>query len=437
MMAASHALRAVAAVLLGLGLLLSVPVRGGETEGPTALVLLADSSTRDTYSKFFAQLEAVGLELDFQVAGDPGLLLQKWDTWLYDSLIVFAPKAEDLGGALDSKQVLEFIDEGGNVLLAVDEHVSASLRDIAAQSGIDLALPKEKVLDHFNLRDTSDHTVIVTDDVATAAGIFGSEGVQAPILFSGIGASLSFESELAFSALRPSATAYSASSKTTSEKSQSVLAGKHISLVSLMQARNNARVAVLGSMEMCSDAFFTSAVEFKGKKYPKSGNEAFCTGVSRWATRQRGVLKVDQFLHNTQGSGATVNSSLYTIKDDVELTMRVTQLVDGKWVPYTCEDLQFDFTMLHPYVRNTMKHDDKGIFSAAFKVPDVYGIFKFVVNHYRIGYSYIDISEQVSVRPFKHNQFERFIVAAYPYYSSVFSMMAGFFVFGVLFLHAK
>jgi oligosaccharyltransferase complex subunit beta len=79
----------------------------------------------------------------------------------------------------------------------------------------------------------------------------------------------------------------------------------------------------------------------------------------------------------------------------------------------------------------------QGIFSAAFKVPDVYGIFKFVVNHYRIGYSYIDISEQVSVRPFKHNQFERFIVAAYPYYSSVFSMMAGFFVFGVLFLHAK
>ncbi len=44
---------------------------------------------------------------------------------------------------------------------------------------------------------------------------------------------------------------------------------------------------------------------------------------------------------------------------------------------------------------------------------------------------------QVSVRPFRHNEFERFLVAAYPYYMSVFSTMAAFFVFGFAFLYHK
>ena len=44
---------------------------------------------------------------------------------------------------------------------------------------------------------------------------------------------------------------------------------------------------------------------------------------------------------------------------------------------------------------------------------------------------------QVSVRPYRHNEFERFLVAAYPYYMSVFSTMAAFFVFGIVFLYHK
>jgi len=428
-----------AGTLLALAALVLTVSGGGAAAaaGHRALVLLQDAGLRESHAQFMAQLGDAGLELDFQVAGSKGLRLKEWDTWLYDSLIVLAPRVEDLGGAIDSKQVLEFIDEGGNVLLAVDEGVSASLRDIATQAGIDLALPKDKVLDHFNKHGSDDASVILTNDITPSTGIFGADGVQAPVIFSGIGASLSWESELAFPALRAASTAYSANPSSGLDKSAPLLAGSHLSLVSLMQARNNARLAVLGSLEMCSDASFSAPVEFQGQKFAKSGNEAFCTGVSRWATRQRGILKVEAFHHNTQSSAAAANSSLYTIKDDVELTMRVSQLMDGKWEPYACDDLQFDFTMLHPYVRNTMKQDGKGHYSAKFKVPDVYGIFKFVINHYRIGYSYVDISEQISVRPFQHNQYERFIVAAYPYYTSVFSMMAGFFVFGIFFLNTK
>lgn len=44
---------------------------------------------------------------------------------------------------------------------------------------------------------------------------------------------------------------------------------------------------------------------------------------------------------------------------------------------------------------------------------------------------------QVSVRPLEHTQYERFIVSAYPYYTSALSMMAGVFVFSFLFLHYR
>jgi len=44
---------------------------------------------------------------------------------------------------------------------------------------------------------------------------------------------------------------------------------------------------------------------------------------------------------------------------------------------------------------------------------------------------------QVSVRPLQHTEYERFIPSAYPYYVSAFSMMAGVFLFSIVFLHYK
>lgn len=44
---------------------------------------------------------------------------------------------------------------------------------------------------------------------------------------------------------------------------------------------------------------------------------------------------------------------------------------------------------------------------------------------------------QVPVRPFRHNEFERFLTAAYPYYAATASTMAAFFLFTLAFLHHK
>jgi oligosaccharyltransferase complex subunit beta len=101
------------------------------------------------------------------------------------------------------------------------------------------------------------------------------------------------------------------------------------------------------------------------------------------------------------------------------------------------EDLQISFVMLDPYVRQPMTHNGAGRFSLRFTVPDVYGVFKYVIDYKHAGYSYINLQQVVPVRPFKHDEYERFLVAAYPYYASVLSTMAAFFMLGFAFLYSR
>ena len=79
----------------------------------------------------------------------------------------------------------------------------------------------------------------------------------------------------------------------------------------------------------------------------------------------------------------------------------------------------------------------QGTFVADVTAPDVYGVFKFVVDYKSRGYSFIHLEEQIPIRPFRHDEYERFITAAYPYYASILSTMAAFFIFGFAILYTK
>ena len=91
---------------------------------------------------------------------------------------------------------------------------------------------------------------------------------------------------------------------------------------------------------------------------------------------------------------------------------------------------------IDPFVRMTL-NDKNGRFEGKFKIPDVYGVFQFKVDYVRSGLTRLYSTTQFSVRPLRHNQYERFITSAYPYYASSFSMMIGVFIFSLVFLHFK
>jgi len=126
---------------------------------------------------------------------------------------------------------------------------------------------------------------------------------------------------------------------------------------------------------------------------------------------------------------------VYRIKDEIVYSMVVEIYDEGQWKPFVADDMQMEFVMLDPYIRKTMVVDPRtGKYVANFTAPDDYGVFKFRVLYRRVGYSVLHAETHVSIRPFKHNEYERFIPTAYPYYGSAFSVMTGFFIFSFLFL---
>lgn len=96
--------------------------------------------------------------------------------------------------------------------------------------------------------------------------------------------------------------------------------------------------------------------------------------------------------------------------------------------------------MLDPYVRTTLQEvrvapeHHYARYKAHIKLPDVYGVFTFKVNYKRPGLTYLNVEDVVAIRPFRHDEYPRFLSAAYPYYVSVASMSIGFLVFSGIWL---
>jgi len=295
------------------------------------------------------------------------------------------------------------------------------------------------VIDHFNY-DVSDfdgdHTLIVADDIINKPII---ASVAAPILFRGVDQVLEEKNSLILPIVRAATTAY-AYSPDDPVVDEPHSTGKQTVLISALQARNNARVLVSGSLEFFSDKFFTSSVQKytsggSSQKYDVSGNRDLANDLVAWTLKQKGVLRTSNLYHHKIDEN--VQGSVYCVNDTITYSVDIEEWDGQKWVPYKANDVQLEFVMLDPYYRVNLQHDGKGHFTTTFVVPDVYGIFTFRLNYERIGYTSISESRLVTVRPYRHNEYERFIVAAYPYYTSAFSMMFGLFVFSFFFLYNR
>ncbi|XP_043804691.1 dolichyl-diphosphooligosaccharide--protein glycosyltransferase 48 kDa subunit isoform X3 [Manihot esculenta] len=370
-------------------------------ESPTdrrILVLLDDFSLKSSHSIFFNSLKSRGFDLDFKLADDPKLALQRYGQYLYDGLVLFSPAAERFGGALDLTAVLDFVDSGHDLVVAADASASDLIKSIATECGVDFDEdPSAMVIDHKNYAVSEiegDHTLIAADVFIQSDAILGKTEIEAPVLFKGVAHSINAANRLALKVLSASSSAYSAnpSSKLSSPPS---LTGATISLVSVVQARNNARIMITGSIDMFSNRFFRSGVQNAEStiKYEKSGNEQFVTELTKWIFHERGHLKAVNVRHHKVGE--TDEPAMYRIKDDLEFYIEIYEWSGKSWEPYVANDVQVQFYMMSPYVLKTLSTDDKGLYHTTFKVPDVYGVFQFKVEYQRLGYASLSLSKQL------------------------------------------
>ncbi|XP_039002772.1 dolichyl-diphosphooligosaccharide--protein glycosyltransferase 48 kDa subunit-like [Hibiscus syriacus] len=382
-----------------------------------------------------------GFDLEFKLADDPKIALQRYGRYLYDALILFCPSVERFGGSIDLAAIIDFFDSGHDLIIAADSNASDLIREVGNECGVEFDEdPLAVVIDHISYavsETEGDHTLIASDDLIKSDVILGSKRIVAPILFRGIGHSLNPANNwYVLKVLSASPSAYSANPK-SKLSTPPTLIGSAISLVSIVQARNNARILITGSLSMFNNRFFRSGVQKAGSqtKHEKSGNEQFLTEISKWVFHERGHLKAVNVKHHKVGE--TDEPALYRINDELEYSVEIYEWSGTSWEPYVANDVQVQFYMMSPYVLKTMSHDKKGLFSTSFKVPDVYGVFQFKVEYQKLGYTSLSLSKQIPVRPYKHNEYERFIPAAYPYYGAAFSMMAGFFIFSFVHLYSK
>nr|CAD7413301.1 unnamed protein product [Timema poppensis] len=109
-----------------------------------------------------------GYTLTFKSADDSNLLLVKYGEFLYEHLIIFAPSVEEFGGAVSVETITEFIDGGGNVLVAGSSNSGDILRELASEVGFEVDEEGASVIDHLNY-DVNDLGKMVEPDSSQVA----------------------------------------------------------------------------------------------------------------------------------------------------------------------------------------------------------------------------------------------------------------------------
>ena len=124
------------------------------------LVLLENLTVKETHSIFFKSLQESGLELTYKVADDSSLHIKKYGQFLYDHIIVFSPSVEEFGGDLSAEAITEFIDEGGNLLVAGSSNIGEVLREVASEVGFEVDDEGTAVIDHlsYDAKDQGKHS---------------------------------------------------------------------------------------------------------------------------------------------------------------------------------------------------------------------------------------------------------------------------------------
>ncbi|CAF1031483.1 unnamed protein product [Adineta ricciae] len=411
-----------------------------EGSSKRALVLLDNLAIRESHSFYFKQLKDRGFELTYRSSDDSSLQIVKYGEYIYDHIILFAPGTKEFGGHLDAEVLTQFIDAGGNVLVVGSNTIGDAVREFAGECGIEFADDKNAVIDHLNydIHDNGQHTLIIAspDNLLGAELITGqSKRAGLPFLFRGIGMSSDPENPLLLDVLTGSSTSYTANPDEQTLTDYPATVGKRTLLISVLQARNNARVGFVGSLDFFSNDFFQNSVQSNtDKKSVKSGNEELALALTDWVFKQRGVLRARNIRHYLKSDKTT--PSYYTIRNDIVFNVHFDEFVYDKWMPFNGTDVQLEFVRIDPFVRTTMKNKG-GQLEANFRVPDTYGIYKFIIDYNRIGYTNLYSATQVSVHPLRHTEYERFITSAYPYYISSFSMMVGAFLLSFIVLYHR
>lgn len=427
------------------------------SSGSRLLVVLEDD--KSSYSNLWADLEARGYDLAFESPKSEKLSLFAYGEKAFDHLLILPTKSKGLGPSLSPKLLLDFLNDKGNILLALSGKTSTPSSISSLLLELDLHISPDRssiVVDHFNydtVSATDKHDVLLlplpTPARSDVKPFFSGEGVLA--LPRPVGQSLGNTSPLLAPIVSAPETAYSYNIKDDAVSvEESFATGSQLALVSALQARNSARLTVLGSAEALEDKWFSASVKSPGAKAAVTpANREFAHKLTAWTFQEIGVLrvgKIEHYLTDEYGNAeGEVNPTIYRIKNDVTFDIELSEYEIDKWVPFKApatDDIQLEFNMLSPWHRLNLKPkvqtENSTIYGVSFTTPDQHGIFSFRVNYNRPFLTNIEEKHEVTVRHFAHDEYPRSwkIRGGWVWIAGLWSVIGGFLAFVLVWLYS-
>lgn len=396
------------------------------------LVVLDDDSIKTSHSQLLDSLRAKGFDLDLQLASSSDISLQRDGAYVYSGIALLCPTSPTISSSLPASKLTAFLDSGRDIFLAAAPVPSTYTKSVAQLMGVDLA--DAPLIDHvrpFAGLDGGDHTFIHAGGRVPSTHMFGNAALDGQIAFKGPGATLFRDNELVDSVMWGSGSAYAGQVGKKVRGAQRAV-GSQAVMAAALATRANSRAVYFGSLQALSDGAFQAA---------GSDHAEALASLAAWTYGHAGVLEMRDVRHFARDSDGMQQDS-YRVKDVLVFEARIVEW-DGasrEWRPFQADDVQIVFVMLNPWVRTRLRPDtsnETGLYRAEVQVPDQIGVYKFAVEYYRPGVSHISFAQVVPIRPYLHNEYKRFIVQAYPYYATSFSMLVGVLLLGVVLLYGN
>lgn len=373
--------------------------------------------------------------------------------------------------------IVDFVKAGSNVLVTLSATTGVPVAVSNLLLELDVTLPPEKnsvVVDHFqyDIKSAAEqHDVLVLGspsfskkEVKNYFSTTNNAGLAGWIAIPrAVGQVLGNASPLLHSIVKAPSTSYVHNPKEDAESAEDVFAtGEQISLITAFQARNSARITILGSAEAISDTWLDPNVQVQtigaNQKALQPANKLLGERLVAWTFKEVGVLKVGKIRHYlnegaqkgvtnvTENPSIDLNPEIYRIKNDVHYEIELSEWAVDHWIPFNPPEgdfVQLEFSMLSPFHRLNMKRKTQtkttATYAADFRLPDQHGIFNFFVEYRRPFYTSVEEKNTVTVRHFAHDEWPRswVISGAWPWISGIWVTVAGWVAFVAIWLYSK
>ncbi|KAF8898247.1 oligosaccharyl transferase beta subunit [Gymnopilus junonius] len=411
---------------------------GAKSSTGNSVLVVVEPKRQDDFSIFYDGLRDQGYELTFRAPKDESPPVIEYDEAKFAHVVILASETKNFAKDITPQSLISLLDLETNLILGLSTK-QTPLASLAPEFSLILPPPGTPLISYFPKREESPSLIPITPSKYDATEILNKD--LPPVWFSGVPHAFG-NNPLLVPILHAPAESFAsevdggsadALVDAAEKGGEGLWAGSQLGIVTGFQALNGARVTWLGGVDLLTDELAQREVS----NGVKSGNAQFARNVAAWTFKESLVLRIDKIEHHLVN--ATGPNEVYTTNDQLVYSIYISKYDPQKatWEPYSgIKDLQLEFTMLDPHIRSSLPPvpGAPGKYSTTFRAPDRHGVFKFVVDWKRKGWTYLHSSTTVPVVPPRHDGYPRFLSAAWPYYAGAISTSMAFFLFSAIWL---